>query len=149
MDTLPEMKELGQISFEIFKSRVSRKEVERTANPQQKARLQDNLEKYQQIPQDEKLLGFNIQSDPLTFISSPLMSDILDEKLYAELTQRGLSPDEAHHISHAICNHCDVFLTDDKRTIVNPHRQWLEQQFPIKVFLPSELLQFIAAKTPS
>src|ERR1700730_17824830 len=144
MDTLDEMKTSGQISMDIFKSRVSRKEVERTKNPQQRANLQSDLEKLQQIPKDEKLLGFNIQSDPFTFISSPLMSDILDEKLYGELIQRGLSPDDAHHISHAICNECDVFLTHDEQTIVIPHRQWLEERFPIKVFLPSELLEFVA-----
>jgi predicted nucleic acid-binding protein len=148
MDTLDDMKKSGQISMEIFKSRVSRKEVERTKNPKQRANLQNDLERLQQIPQDEKLLGFNIQSDRLTFISFPLMSDILDEKLYGELIQRGLSPDDAHHISHAICNECDVFLTHDMKTIVNPYRQWLEEQFPIKVFLPSELLEFIAAKAP-
>jgi hypothetical protein len=144
MDALLAMKGSGQISMEIFKSRVSRKEVERTSKPEQRAKLQSDLDALQQIAQDERLLGFNIQSDRFTFISSPLMSDILDEEIYNELIQRGLTPDDAHHISHAIYNHCDVFLTHDMHSIVKPHREWIEERFPtLKVFLPSELLQWL------
>jgi len=58
--------------------------------------------------------------------------------------QRGLTPDDAHPLSHAICNHCDVFLTHDIHSIVKPYRQWIEERFPkLKVFLPSELLQWL------
>jgi hypothetical protein len=148
MDELLAMKASGQIPIEIFKSRVSRKEVERTNKPEQRAKLQSDLDALQQIPQDERILGFNIQSDRFTFISFPLLSDILDETIYQELIQRGLEPDDAHHISHAICNDCDVFLTHDMDSIVKPHRQWIEQRYPkLKVSLPSELLQWL--KRPS
>jgi hypothetical protein len=45
------------------------------------------------------------------------------------------------HITQAVCNDCDVLLTRDVKSIITPHREWLEKRFPkLKVRLPSELL---------
>jgi len=52
----------------------------------------------------------------------------------------GLEQRDAEHITQAVCNNCDVFLTRDEDSIITPHRHWLEQKFPgLKIRLPSEL----------
>jgi hypothetical protein len=69
------------------------------------------------------------------------MSDVQDDALCQELEQRGLGRTDAQHITQAVCNACDVFLTRDRKTIINPHRAWLESRFPgLKIRLPSELV---------
>jgi hypothetical protein len=92
-------------------------------------------------------LGIHTQTDQYGgFVSSPLISDVQDEALRDELINRGLTRRDAEHITQAICNGCDVFLTRDEGTIIKPHGQWLESRFPgLKVWLPSQLLAFITA----
>ena len=78
--------------------------------------------------------------------SNPIVSDILDENIYNELIRRGLDPGDAHHITHAVRNDCDVFLTRDEETIINTHGAWLEEKFKgLKIRRPSELLADIEA----
>jgi hypothetical protein len=84
------------------------------------------------------LLGFNIQIDQYTCINSPIISDVQDEAIRAELMAHGLKQRDAEHITQAICNSYDVFLTRDKG--VYKLRDWLQQRFPsVKIRLPSEL----------
>ncbi|MBZ5616655.1 MAG: hypothetical protein LAO23_21820 [Acidobacteriia bacterium] len=99
------------------------------------------------VEKDEKLLGFNTQTDWRGgFICSPLISDVQDESIRAELIDQGLEPRDAEHVTQAVCNKCDVFLTRDQETIIEPHRTWLEERFrPMKIFLPMELVTFIDA----
>jgi hypothetical protein len=75
-----------------------------------------------------------------------MISDSQNEPLRDELIQHGLEPTDAEHITQAVSNDCDVFLTRDERTIIIRHREWLEKRFPnLRVRLPSELLKEIAA----
>jgi len=83
------------------------------------------------VPHDQKLLGFNIQISQYTCINSPIISDVQDEAIRAELMEH--------------CNNCDVFLTRHEDSIITPHRHWLEQKFPgLKIRLPSELIAELA-----
>src|SRR5262249_31729049 len=102
------------------------------------------------VPKDEKRLGFNTHGDRYGgFFSAPMISDVQDEVLLKELIDRGLEQRDAEHIVQAVCNDCDVFLTRDEKTIINPHGQWLSQRFPkLKILLPSELLEIIKRQTP-
>ena len=69
------------------------------------------------------------------------MSDVQYDALCMELEQRGLSRADAQHITEAVCNTCDVFLTRDRTTIITPHRAWLEARFAnFKIRSPSELV---------
>jgi hypothetical protein len=99
------------------------------------------------IPNDEKPLGSQMTPDQYGgFVSSPLVSDVQNESIRDELIARGLEQKDAEHITQAVCNDCDVFLTCDKKTIINPHREWLHQRFPnLKILLPSELLACVKA----
>src|SRR6266436_6691430 len=47
---------------------------------------------------------------------------------------------DAEHVAQAISDNSDVFLTRDRKTIIGPLREWLEQRYLIKVRLPSEAL---------
>ncbi len=126
----------------MYRSRVVRAELERTREPKQRSALQADYEALDKIPKDERVLGFcNTQDKFGGFISYPMVSDYLNETHHKELVTRGLSEKDAHHITHAIGNQCDVFLTRDEGTIIKPHRQWLEENYPpLKIRLPSELV---------
>lgn len=140
LEELLKLRESGKCL--MFRSRVVWTELERTNATEQRIKLQADYEALDQIPQDELPLGsFNITDHMGGCISNPIVSDYLDEALYRELLQRGLSDKDAHHITHAVSNKCDVFLTCDEKTIIKPHRKWLEDKFPrVKIRLPSELL---------
>jgi hypothetical protein len=123
-------------------SNISHHEVMKTPNPVQRQRLVDDAEQRERVQNNERLLGFQAQDmGRRGFISSPLMSDVQDDALCQELEQRGLDRADAQHITQAVCNGCDVFLTRDRKTIIKPHRAWLESRFPgLKIRLPSELV---------
>lgn len=118
-----------------------------TPDQNRRAALIINYEALLPISKDEKLLGFHHQSDPYGgFVTYPLISDIQDEQLHDELVKQGLDPPDAKHITQAISNDCDVFLTRDESSIIKPHRKWLEMRFDgFRVRLPSELLLDLAA----
>ncbi len=140
------LKQLAE-KYSMFGSRVVLRELMNTTKQTQRDYLIVDYQALEPIPKDEKLLGFHTQADQYGgFITNPLISDVQDERLREELTQHGLKLRDAEHITQAVCNGCDVFLTRDERTIINPHRVWLETRFPtLKVRLPSELLEELAS----
>ena len=78
------------------------------------------------------------------FVTYPLISDVQDETLRKELMARGLKQRDAEHLTQAVCNDCDVFLTRDEKSIIKPHRKWLQNRFPkLKIMRPSELLKLL------
>jgi hypothetical protein len=126
----------------MFRSRVDLRELEKTTNQSQREKLRLDYESLEQIPKDEKHYASYGQTDQLGgAIENPLVSDVQDEKLCQELQHRGFERGDAQHITQALCNDFDVFLTRDVDTIIKPHREWLETQFPsLKIRLPTELL---------
>ena len=118
LESLLKLRESGKCL--MFRSRVVRAELETTNGTEQGSKLQGDYEALDQIPQDERPLGsFNITDHMGGCIINPIVSDYLDEPLYRELLQRGLSDKDAHHITQAVSNNCDVFLTRDVKTIIN------------------------------
>jgi hypothetical protein len=126
----------------IHQSLVVYRELIATANSEQRLKLQADYETLKKVENDEKLLGFNTVFDQYGgFVCSPLIADVQDEQLRKRLMDRGLSQKDAEHFTQAISNGCDVFLTRDEATIINPHRDWIEKEFPkIKIKRPTELL---------
>jgi hypothetical protein len=117
--------------------------LEATKNPIKKDQLQADYEALDPIPKDENVIGFWQLTDPFggTVSSNPVVSDFLNEALYIELAKRGLTERDAHHITHVVGNDCDVFLTRDEKTIINPYRKWLEERLSgLKIRRPSELI---------
>ena len=131
----------GKIS--MFRSRVNLREIEKTPDVEQLANLRADYEALQQIPKDERFYGTEkLITDPRGgYIENPLVSDVWDEPLCAKLVERGLEIRDAQHITQALCNHCNVFLTCDEKTIIKPHQQWIESSFPtLKVRRPSVMI---------
>jgi hypothetical protein len=94
----------------MFRSRVGRAELESTGGSEQLRKLQIDYEALDQIPQDERPTeSFNIPDGMGGCVSGVVASDYLNEPLFTELQERGLSEKDAHHISHTVCNNCDVF----------------------------------------
>lgn len=131
----------------MFGSLVVLRELMNTTEQPQQNNLIVDYNALEPIPEDEKVHGFHTQTDQYGgCITNPLISDVQDEMLRSELMQRGLDLRDAEHITQAVCNDCDVFLTRDEHTIIKPHRQWLETRFPaLRIRLPSELLEELAS----
>ena len=125
----------------MLRSRVDLREVMKTPCTILRQKLIEDYECLQPVPNDEKLHGFNKVTDYLGgCFTYPLISDVQDEVICAELEKRGLRHQDAQHITQAICNGCDIFLTRDFKTIIKDHRTWLEARFPnFKVRKPSEM----------
>jgi hypothetical protein len=124
-----------------FTSHIVGHEATRTKDENKRSRLLDQHTERELIPRDEKVVGYNAQSDGYSFVGFFQLSDVQDEALRSELVTRGLAQRDAEHITQAACNDCDVFLTRDAKSIITPHREWLETRLPaLRVRLPSELL---------
>jgi hypothetical protein len=136
--------------YSLFGSRLTLREAAATAEEAQRDSLIVDYKALEAIPKDERLLGYSSQSDQYGgFICWPLIADCQDDMLRKELIEQGLEQNDAEHLTQAVCNDCGVFLTRDEATIINPHRQWLEQRFPnLKIRLPSQLLNELASAPP-
>ena len=129
----------GDDRVKFFTSNIVNYEATNTPDEAKRNTLVADHKAREKVAQDEKLLGFNSYGDRLTWISSPRISDVQDEKLHAEIMTQGIKLVDAKHLTQAACNKCDVFLTCDNGII--KRRQWLQQRLPkLKVRLPSELL---------
>ena len=120
-------------------SEVSLRELE----PYRGERRSD-IEKFyaalQKVPlvEDHKLLGFNIQSDLYTHISSPLIED---HPVAKELRQMKLDRTDAHHVMVAHLAGCDVLLTCDRGIL---HRaSEIRQRFSVEPMKPTDLMDRI------
>ena len=122
-------------SIVMYRSRVVLRELMSTRCISQQQKLVADYESLPQIPDDEKLLGFSYHNDQYGgSFAFPLISDVQSEEIYSEIRKKRLEDRDAEHITQAICNECDIFLTRDYRTIIKPHRAWLETRFfPIKI----------------
>jgi len=83
------------------------------------------------------LQGFNVQDyGRAGFFSSPIHDE---HPTSASLREIGLDRVDAHHLTVAIGNHCPVFLTCDRRTIIH-HRSTIAAKFAISILTPSEFV---------
>ena len=140
---------LANDGLSFLGSRAVLRELEKTKHELRRKKLADEHKALPPLPKDEKVVGFNAQSDQYGgFIGFFLISDVQDESLRDELIKHSLEPRDAEHIAQAVSNGCDVFLTRDKGII--KHRAWLEARFPkLKIRRPTELLEEIAARSAS
>jgi hypothetical protein len=120
----------------MLRSRVNLREMEATKDPQDRQKLKGDYESMTPIAKDEKVLGsYSVPGGG----TNVMVSDVQNETMRDELLQIGLERRDAEHLTQAICNHCDVFLTRDEKSIIR-HRTKIEGRFPIKVRKPSELV---------
>jgi hypothetical protein len=133
--------------FAMFSSHITYYEANNTKNQLCRDALIEECELLTPIPKDQRLLGFNNQILPYGgCLCSPIISDVQDETIRKELIDRGLERRDAEHITQAVCNHCDKFLTCDVKTIIKSHGQWIKERFNLMAVRPSELLQLVFEK---
>jgi len=133
----------------MFRSLGNLRELEKTKNLRQLKKLCSDYESLPPLPKDERHYGSDtLITEPYGgCISNPLVSDVQDEAICAELENRGLKRPDARHVTQAVCNGCDIFMTRDEKSIIRPHRAWIETRFcPIKVCLPSQALAEVKSR---
>ena len=127
-------------------SKMSGIEQARTTSADLRATLASRAHEVSVVPNDHRLLGFSTLDDGVRgFISSPIISDIIDEALYAKLTALGITDaDDAKHLMYAHGNACEYFVTHDTRDIL-PNREAIDAVCsPMRVVTPSELVAKLA-----
>lgn len=104
--------ESGKIEF-VISAEVHR-ELGRTSDVAQRARCKEVVRDLENVRSDHKVLGFQNQDLGYRgFISSPLVTDIIDEAMLAKLIRMGLKRRDATHLINAVHDRCDVFFTTD------------------------------------
>src|SRR5712692_6943934 len=128
-------------TLEIVTSRESWREQERTRNTQTREELRASRDKTPVVSKDHRLLGFNsVDLGYRGFISSPLITDIVDEAMFLGLQAAGLKSADARHLMYALCNGCVRFVTTDPDFL--NRRQAIEANYPqIRIVKPSKILQ--------
>jgi hypothetical protein len=69
----------------MYRSRVVLSEIVATKDLEQRERLVADYDVLDQIPHDERVVGFHNQWDKFGGVSYPLVSDIQNDKLYLEI----------------------------------------------------------------
>ncbi|MGH7354107.1 MAG: hypothetical protein ACRELS_05935 [Candidatus Rokuibacteriota bacterium] len=127
--------------LQVVTSRESWREQERSQNPHVREELRASRDKTSVVSEDHRVLGFNsVDLGHQGFISSPLVTDIVDEALFLNLQALGLKGSDARHLMYALCNGCVRFVTTDPDFL--KRRSAIEAAYPqIRILLPSELLR--------
>ena len=136
---LQEHRNFGKL--EIVTSRESWREQDRTRCEKTREELRSSRDKTPVVSGDHKLLGFrSVDLGYRGFISSPLITAIVDEAMFAELKTVGLKSGDARHLMYALCNGCVCFVTTDPDFL--NRRSAIEAAYPkIRIMKPSEMLQ--------
>jgi len=126
--------------IKIVTSRESWREQERTTNPVKRAKLEAARSEVSVVANDHVVLGF---FSPLTnrygsVVIAPIITDIVDEALFADLRGLGLDDSDAKHLMYAVTNACDRFVTLDPDFL--NRRAALEARCPsIRILRPAGL----------
>jgi hypothetical protein len=139
VDRFDRFHDAGRIK--IVTSKMSRIEQERTRDPGLRQALSERADEVSVVASDHRLLGFQTADlGARGFISSPLITDIVDEDVFARLLAAGVRDADAMHLMYAIANDCTVFVTLDTRDIL-PRRDLIEAACPqIQVRKPTEFV---------
>lgn len=114
MAVIPKLKvAVDKGRLRLVTSRESHREQDRAFDPNVHAMLKQARPEIPLVAENEKVLGFNIQDNPGTFIASPMVTEYVDADLYAKFKKAGLTDGDARHLMYAVHNKCDRFVTTD------------------------------------
>ena len=126
-------------ALKMVTSRESWREQERTRDLARRATLEAARGDLSAVVNDHVILGFPNVQGPGKMAVGPLVSDIVDEALFADLKGIGLSDSDAKHFMYAFANSCDRFVTLDPDFL--ERRDSLEARCPsLRIRKPSELV---------
>ena len=101
-------------SITMVTSRESWREQDRTNDPPKRAKLEASRGEVSVVERDHVVLGFsNIEGFYGTTVVNPIVTDIVDESLFAKLKTAGLEDADARHLMYAVTNECERFVTLD------------------------------------
>jgi predicted nucleic acid-binding protein len=131
--------EKGQI--EIYTSRWSWKEQDRTSKDLVRVRLKESRGKIEVVADDHRVLGsWNLEGPRFGTVSTnPMVTDIVDEGLFSDLKKAGISDGDARHLMYAVHNKCDRFVTLDCRDLLPKRSDVAPLCRRTKIVKPSEL----------
>jgi predicted nucleic acid-binding protein len=136
--------EKGQI--EIYTSRWSWAEQERTRDDLLRVRLKESRGKIEVVADDHRVLGFWNQEGRFgTVVTNPMVTEIVDERLFSDLKKAGLSDGDARHLMYAIHNKCDRFVTLDTCDVLPKRSDVAPLSRGTKIVKPSELAAELSA----
>jgi len=120
-------------------SRRTANELEKTRDVVRREALRAAYTAATILEDDHTVKGFNdIDLGRWGYISNPMVADVPDEGLFAALREMGLDVMDARHLTVAIHNDCDVFLTMDG--VLLKQRASITARYPrIDVLTPSQL----------
>jgi hypothetical protein len=126
-------------TLKMVTSRHSWREQERTRNPERRSALEAARSEVSAVANDHVILAFPVVHGHGSRLVGPLVSDIVDVSLFADLTAIGLSDSDAKHLMYAVVNSCDRFVTLDPDFL--DRRDALEARCPsLRIRTPSELV---------
>ena len=137
--------EKGQI--EIYTSRWSWAEQDRTRDDFLRVKLKESRGEIEIVADDHRVLGFWNQEDPRfgTVSTNPMVTEIVDERLFSDLNKAGLFEGDARHLMYAIHNKCDRFVTLDTRDLLPKRSHVAPLCRGTKIVTPSELAAELSA----
>jgi predicted nucleic acid-binding protein len=144
LDQLLRWNAAGQII--LATSRQSPREMEQAPIQYQSA-LKKGLHALEIAKDDHIVLGSSTITDPYGgFITNPIVTDIVDQRLYDLLLATGLGADDAKHLMYAVHNGYERFLTWNRKDFLN-RKAKLEGLCPsIKIQKPSELVAELSTR---
>ena len=137
--------EKGQI--EIYTSRWSWEEQDRTRDHFVRVKLKESRGEIEIVANDHRVLGFWNDEHPRfgTVSTNPIVTEIVDERLFSDLKTAGISDGDAKHLMYAIHNKWDRFVTLDAHDLL-PHRSDVVRLCrTTKIVRPSELALELSA----
>jgi hypothetical protein len=124
--------------LKLMRSNVIVRELEKTKDPNQRRNLLSDFVNLMPVAKDENVCGFAELTDPYGgHISNPLVSDVQDEKMVSDLLNTITGRKDAEHLTQAITNGCDYFLSDDGELL--KHALTIEKKYGIRILKPSDL----------
>jgi hypothetical protein len=126
--------------LKMVTSRESWREQERTKDPDKRARLEAARGEVSAVAHDHVMLGSSsVFGQYGTTAVNPMLTDIVDEALFADLKSFGLEDADARHLMYAVVNACDRFITLDPDFL--DRRSALHARCSsIRIVRPSELV---------
>ncbi len=129
----------------MVSSPESWREQERAKDSGVRNALRQGRNEVPMVKNSHRVLGFGQLRDQYGgLIVGPLVTDMIDETLFAELMMLGLDGADARHLMYAVWNGCDRFLTLDLDFL--DRRAALEGRCPsLRIVKPSELVSELPA----
>ena len=129
--------------IELVTSRLSWHEQGRTRDPLVRAQLEAARDDTKTVAVDTRHLSGSFQSvHGGGFISTPLLTDILDDALYRDARAIGLKDIDARHLVHAHFNRCMWFVTTDP-DFTRIAAQLVSRCGGMRIATPSETAQIL------